>query len=117
MAKRGPKVIEFNWQEFDKLCSMQCTATEIASWFDCSVDTVENRVKEAKGVKFSEYYKQKKELGFISLRRAQFQTALNGNVTMQIFLGKQYLAQVDKVETGISNATLQQLSVNYKLDK
>jgi len=37
--------------------------------------------------------------GKASLRRMQFVNAKNGNVTMQIWLGKQYLEQRDKHET------------------
>lgn len=100
MAKRGPKPIEIDWNQFDKLCLMQCTATEIAAWFDCSVDTIENKVREEFDMKFSEYFRQKKEKGKIALRRAQYQTAIDkGNTTMQIWLGKQYLGQSEKLTT------------------
>ena len=37
-------------------------------------------------------------MGKISLRRAQFEKALNGNVVMQIWLGKQHLDQKEKIE-------------------
>lgn len=40
-----------------------------------------------------------KNSGLVSLRRAQFQKAIEDkNPTMQIWLGKQYLGQVDKFE-------------------
>jgi hypothetical protein len=98
MAKRGPKMIEIDWIAFDKLCAMQCTLNEIAAWFDCSIDTIEGRCKKIKGMKFSDYYRQKKEKGLISLRRAQWQGAVEGkNTALLIFLGKQYLGQSDKV--------------------
>ncbi len=98
MAKRGPKKIEINWEEFEKLCALQCTLAEIAGWFGCSEDTIERRCKEKKKLKFAEYYRQKKIKGNIPLRRAQMQTALNGNAAMQIWLGKQYLSQKDSVD-------------------
>lgn len=108
MAKRGPKIIQVDWQEFDKLCYMQCTATEIAAWFNCSVDTIERRVEESHGVKFAEYFAEKKQHGKISLRRAQFQAAtVKGNISMMIWLGKQYLDQRDKQETEITGAPIQ----------
>jgi hypothetical protein len=60
-------------------------------------------------VKFSEYYEQKKGVGKIALRRAQMRTAIGdgsnpGNPTMQIWLGKNLLGQVDshKIDTNIS---------------
>lgn len=95
MAKRGPKVIELNWEDFDKLCLIQCTLREIAAWFNCSEDTIERRVKEAHGVKFADYYRQKKGKGLIPLRRRQYEAAMAGNVPLLIWLGKQYLEQSD----------------------
>lgn len=102
MAKMGRPRIEIDWEEFDKLCKIQCTLEEIAGWFNCSEDTIENRVKEMHGITFSEYFKQKRASGKISLRRKQFQTAQSGNVSMLIWLGKQYLNQSDKREENIS---------------
>lgn len=94
----GRPRLEIDMKELDKLCTLQCTAEEIASWFDCSVDTIENRIKEHSGLGFSEYFAKKRGKGKISLRRKQFETAMSGNVTMQIFLGKNYLGQADKQE-------------------
>jgi len=96
--KRGPKLIQLDWEEFDKLCAMQATLEEIASWFDCSADTIERAVKRDQGMKFAEYFAQKSGKGKISLRRVQWQLALKGNVAMVIFLGKNYLGQSDKIE-------------------
>ncbi len=100
-AKRGPKPIEIDWDEFDKLCAMQCTLKEIAAWFNCSPDTIENRCKEVQGEKFSDYYEKKSAYGKISLRRKQFQIATEGrgSVPMAIWLGKQYLGQSDKIDS------------------
>ncbi len=98
-AKRGPKPIEIDWAEFDKLCTLQATLIEIAGWFQCSPDTIERRVEEAHSIKFADYWAQKAAGGKISLRRSQWQLAQKGNATMLIWLGKQYLAQLDKQET------------------
>ena len=92
--------IVIDWKEFEKLCWFQCTEQEIADWFGCGMDTLESRIKEYyNGLTFSEVFRQKKGTGKISLRRAQFQKAVkDGNVTMQIWLGKQMLGQKDKQE-------------------
>lgn len=97
MAKAGRKPIPIDWEQFDKLCVIHCTLREIASWFGCSEDTIERTVKRAHNVNFAEYFEQKSAKGKISLRRAQFQNAMSGNVVMQIFLGKQktWLGQTD----------------------
>lgn len=117
MGKRGPKLIPINWDEFDKLCHIQCSLREIASWFDCSEDTIENRVKQTHGIKFSEYFEQKRGRGKIALRRKQYDIAMRGDKTLLIWLGKQYLGQADKIEQKIdqvldlSAATDEELSL------
>lgn len=108
MAKPGPKVIQVDWIEFDKLCYMQCTLNEIAAWFECSSDTIERRVEETHGVRFAEYYAEKKDKGRISLRRAQFQAATQkGNTALMIWLGKQYLGQTEKNQTEFIGVPIQ----------
>lgn len=98
MGKRGPKKIEINWEEFEKLCAFHCTQEEICYWFNVDHKTLDARVNEAYGVKFSQLFRQKRSKGKISLRRSQMQNALGGNTSMQIWLGKQYLEQKDKTE-------------------
>lgn len=96
LVKMGRPRIEIDWGQFDKLCGLQCTLREIAAWFQCCVDTIENRVKEERGITFSDYFKEKRERGKVSLRRMQWESAENGSITMQIFLGKNYLNQSDQ---------------------
>lgn len=71
--------------EVEKLAAMHCTMKEIASFVDCSVDTLER--------KFADVIAKGKEKGKAKLRRLQWQSAEKGNVVMQIWLGKQYLDQ------------------------
>jgi hypothetical protein len=96
--KVGRPKVEIDWEEFDKLCEIQCTQEEIAFWFRCSVDTIDRAVKREKKVNFAEYFNQKRGSGKVALRRAQFQTALSGNPTMLIWLGKNILKQEDKAK-------------------
>lgn len=104
MAGRPRK--EINWEEFDKLCAMQCSQREIAAWFEVSVDTIERRVEEIHGVKFAEYFEEKRGKGKIALRRKQYEVAMSGNTTMLLWLGKQYLGQVDKQETKLDTGAI-----------
>ena len=96
---------EINWEEFDKLCFMQGTLSEIAGFFGVSEDTIENRCKKEKKMGFSEYYKKMSAGGKISLRRKQMQIAMAGNVTMLIWCGKQFLGQKDKHEYDFNDDT------------
>lgn len=82
--------------QFEKLCALQCTKEEIAGWFDCSVDTIENWCKKTYKQSFSAVFSKKREAGKISLRRAQWRLA-ERSAAMAIFLGKNYLGQHDSV--------------------
>lgn len=85
---------EIDKQQFEKLCSIQCTLSELAGFFGCSEDTIERWCRREYGVRFAEIYAQKRGIGKISLRRAQFRMA-ETNPTMAIWLGKQYLGQTE----------------------
>lgn len=89
--------IKIDKKQFENLCKMQCTETEIMSWFDVSKDTLLRWCKANYGTDFATVFEQKKEGGKIALRRYQFQLA-EKNPTMAIWLGKQYLHQKDKEE-------------------
>lgn len=108
----GRPKIELNWEDVDKLLALHCTLAEVAAWFFTTEDTIEKRVKEEKGMLFSEYATQKRAIGKASLRRRQFQKAIEGNVTMLIWLGKQWLGQTDKAEMGLSG----DLDINVNIE-
>jgi AraC-like DNA-binding protein len=85
---------EIDQKIFENLCGLLCTEEEIASMFDCSVDTISRWCQRTYGESFAEIYKKKSAKGRISLRRAQFKLA-EKNAAMAIFLGKQHLGQRD----------------------
>lgn len=92
----------------DALLGVQATLVEVAAHFHCSEDTIERAVERDHGMGFAEYRDKKSGTGKLSLRRKQFALALGGpdgrggffppNVTMLIWLGKQYLGQADRAE-------------------
>nr|DAR93712.1 MAG TPA: putative terminase small subunit [Caudoviricetes sp.] len=84
-------------EEFEKLCGLQCTQAEICDWFGVSDKPLNAWCRRTYHMSFSEVFRQKRGLGKISLRRAQFQLA-EKSATMAIFLGKQYLGQTDVQE-------------------
>ncbi|MCD8206700.1 MAG: hypothetical protein LUD72_02045 [Bacteroidales bacterium] len=86
--------IEIDNEDFEKLCGLQCTLSEIAGWFKCSEDTIERWCKRTYDKGFADAYKKFSAGGKISLRRNQFRLA-EKNAAMAIFLGKQYLGQSD----------------------
>ena len=101
--KGGRPRIEIDAKQLEALVRIQATATECASVLGVSVNTLDRRVKELNDPEtgelyggFGDYYKKIAPAGKASLRRAQWSSALGGNVTMQIWLGKQELDQRDK---------------------
>lgn len=97
MPAGRPKA-EISITQFEQLCAMQCTESEICAWFNITDKTLAKWCQRTYKKNFSEVFKIKREKGLISLRRSQFQLAEN-NPTMAIWLGKQYLKQTDKQET------------------
>ena len=84
-----PKAV-IDTESSKKLAQLHCTFDEIATFCNVSTKTLQRR--------FVHTIKRGREMGKISLRRAQFEKAIGGNVVMQIWLGKQHLDQRDKSE-------------------
>jgi hypothetical protein len=104
-AARGPLLpgesrFHFSWDEFDKLCALHCTLEEIAGFFNVAMSTVEARVQETYGVSFHERFKLKSSLGRVSLRRKQYERAMQGDKTMLKHLGEHWLDQRTKFVEG-----------------
>ena len=93
MAHAGgrPK-FKINYDKVEAMASVMATQLEIASVLGCDVRTLQ------RDEEFCRVYKNGQEKGKMSLRRFQYESAKKGNVTMQIWLGKQYLAQRDVIE-------------------
>jgi len=101
-SKYGPKgpwkgpMSDRDIEIFENLCEIQCTLRELAHAFSCCKDTLILRIEEHYDRDFSTVFQEKKDAGLRSLRRAQWQKAMDDkNTTMQIFLGKQNLGQSD----------------------
>ena len=69
---------------------------EAAEILGISERTIERR--KAAGGAFLEAYEKGRSEGRTSLRKWQFEAAKNRNITMLIWLGKQYLGQPDKTD-------------------
>lgn len=91
----GRPKLEIDWKLFDGFCQMQCTLWEIATYFNCSEDTIERRVKEQYKVNFAEYFAKKRIAGLMSLRRNLFNMSWK-NPAVAIFLAKNWLGMSDK---------------------
>jgi len=95
----GRPKIKINYNIVDSLANIMCTQDEIASALDISVRTLQ------RDDEFCRIYKKAMDAGKKSLRRIQYDLAENGNPTMAIWLGKQYLQQRDKQEVDLKSAS------------
>ena len=93
---RPKKVID--WQKLEFGCQIQATKEEICRWLNVSEQTLEKCIRVQYGEGFLTIHKKLSVDGIISLRRMQFKKAQEGNITMLIWLGKQYLGQSEKHE-------------------
>lgn len=81
--------------QLGKLAELCCSIEEVAAFFRCSTATIRHRIKREP---MKTIWESGLARGRISLRRAQLQAAYAGDRTMLVWLGKQLLGQVDKVE-------------------
>lgn len=78
----------------ENLASILCTDEEIASILGVTVETLQNKDNCDT---FLELKKKGKNKGTSSIRRKQFEAAMKGNVTMLIWLGRNYLNQSENI--------------------
>lgn len=95
---------EIDKKNFESMCAYQCTQEEICAFLGVTDKTLSAWCKRTYGMRFSEVFRQKREMGKMSLRRKQWKLA-DTSASMAIFLGKNYLGQTDQVETKIELET------------
>lgn len=128
-TNNGELKIQLDWDLISRLAEIQCTEDEIAFACKCSTQTLRNHCTRTQACIFGDYLETNRAGGKASLRRMQWKSAegqegellkdekgnivrdekgrpqwkvlpLEPNITMQIWLGKQYLGQSDKQEIG-----------------
>lgn len=80
------------------LSSIMCTEEEIAQCLKASLDTLHNADNNEL---FRSAINEGRASGKQSLRRLQWESAKLGSTKMQIWLGKQWLGQTDKIEQSV----------------
>ena len=121
MAKKmgRPKIVwtDKEYSSIEYMAIIHCTGEEMAGVMGVDYDTLNRLVKQRYGKTFSEWYKSASSNGNMSLRRLQWKSAEGGNVTMQIFLGKQWLGQKEQLDTNISGDGMLQNILGYMKDR
>ena len=111
-GKSGPDKIEFSakeWKQMADLAEHMWSAEEVAGFFGISVDTLERRIKEEYGQKWSEWCKPHHDKFRGALRSAMASKALKErDKGMQIYLSKNYLGMTDKTDIDMKgNVTIE----------
>ena len=85
-------------EQFTKLCGIMCTKKEVCAVMQVDPKTLDKLIDDnfPNTPTWEEAFNYYSATGKASLRRAQFQLALEGDKTMLIFLGKNYLGQSDQ---------------------
>jgi len=95
----GRRAVNINLVELEKLCGLQCTDAEVASFFKVSARTIERRKKQPA---FADAMERGRAAGRLSVRRMLFGQAAKGNVAAAIFLSKNLLGYKDFVTNELS---------------
>jgi hypothetical protein len=112
--RKDLETMEFNgWEQLDALI-VWASEEYCADKLGISIDTLAVKIKEKFGLSFPEYKKQKQEPMRINLMKKQYDVAMQGNVSMLIWLGKQYLKQSDKQEIVAKEASDEELLEEVK---
>ena len=102
-----PKLIEIDYEIVEELAKIHCTEGEIAKIIGVCPNTFTKRKRTDK--RLQEVLAKGESEGKSSLRRLQYQKAMGGSVTMLIWLGKQWLGQLDEPIQENDNESLDNL--------
>lgn len=106
---RGRPLKEFDRKAFADLVGLGCSQEEICWYFrdetgkSANIDTLSRWCKRTFGLNFQDYFKQNGFMALkIKLRRNQFKLS-EKSAAMAIWLGKQYLGQVENPDMSDPN--------------
>lgn len=109
----GRRAVNINLVELEKVCGLQCTDAEVASFFKVSTRTIERRKKHPA---FADAMERGRASGRLSVRRMLFGQAAKGNVAAAIFLAKNLLGYKDFVTNELSGPNGNPIEVDHKPD-
>lgn len=103
----GRRKIDIDYALVEELARIQCTDVEIHTVLGISSNTFLSRKQNDK--QLQEALARGRVDGKKSVRRKQYEVAMKGSVTMLIWLGKQWLGQLDEPLQENDNESLNNL--------
>lgn len=85
-----------DFKKVNEYLQAQCNGSAIAGLLGIHPDTLYKAIESKYKLSFSAYSAQKKSEGKEILKKTMWDLAIKGNVSMNIFLSKQYLGFSDK---------------------
>ena len=89
----SPKPKELDWDKINLYLKAGSSQKKIAESLMIHPDTLRDRIKEKYGVEYSTYSSSLHSAGELLIEAKQLQKALEGNITMLVWLGKVKLGQ------------------------
>jgi len=94
----GRPKADIDFKKVDEYLQAQCSGASIAGLLGIHPDTLYKAIEDKYKLVFSAYSAQKKAEGKEILRKSLWDMAIKGNVTMCIWLSKQYLGMSESLE-------------------
>lgn len=96
---RKPKEVEIDWNgAVKRMAQSRSTGIQVAGRLGIPEQQLYDRCKTEMGMTWTEFMQSNRAGGESMLLEAQFNSAMKGDRQMQIWLGKQYLGQRDKID-------------------
>jgi len=111
------KKANIDWNIVDKLLRKRVSGVNVAARLGIHENTLYQRCKKDLGVEFVAYAQKKKAEGADMIGEKQFDVGMDGNVSMLIWLGKQYLGQTDKADHTSDGKQIQPININVVKDE
>lgn len=114
--KPGKPARVFDWTKIANMFAIGCNMEEVANVEGVGSDWLRMICERDNGMTLKQFMMKHRDTGKLSLRRAQYRSAVEkGNVQMQIWLGKNWLGQTDKIEHASTEQNT--ITLNYKVDE
>lgn len=104
---------KLNYDALDALLQFKVSLEFCADYLGVSSDTIMRRLKEEKGMTFTEYHKLKMQRTAVKLQQKAIELALGGNSTLMIFSLKNLANWSDKIDQKNTLATDE--NFNFKI--
>jgi hypothetical protein len=98
---------EINQDQLESICRAYLSLKDVAAFFQCSEDTIENRCKEWGYEGFSDCRSQNMVHTRLNIQQKAIAMASEGNVPMLIFTLKNLCNWVDKQESTVDLSKIQ----------